>query len=58
MLKHIRIQLEQATYAEGLYFIKGLIKYKLFYTDLPYFMLYISVQLKQLDWLPFRHPLT
>ena len=49
MLKHIRIQLEQATYAEGLYFIKGLIKYKLFYTDLPYFMLYISVQLKQLD---------
>ena len=53
MLKHIRIQLEQATYGESLHFIiKGLIKYIIFYADLSYFMLYLSVQLKQIDLLP------
>ena len=57
MLKHIRIQLEQATYAEGLHIFKGLTKYIIFNADPPYFMLNISVQLKQLDLLPFRHPL-
>ena len=34
MLKHIRIQLEQAVYTEGLYFIKGLIEYMIFYTNI------------------------
>ena len=34
MLKHIRIQLEQAAYTEGLHFIKGLIKYMIFYTNI------------------------
>ena len=52
MLKHIRIQLEQATYAEGLHIFKGLIKYIILYANLSYFMLYSSVQLKQFDWLP------
>lgn len=36
MLKHIRIQLEQAAYTEGLHFIKGLIEYKfmIFYINI------------------------